>query len=89
MNSGSQGDRDPVPGHDVRLLHDRRAHGDVLPRRARAAGPPVRRLADVQRAGPGARHADDLPVHHPCVRRARELRRAARRSARRTWRSRA
>ena len=65
-----QGDRDPVPRHDVRLLHDRRAHGDVLPRRARAAGPPVRRLADVQRARLGARDADDLPLHHPGVRRA-------------------
>jgi hypothetical protein len=33
----------------LRLLRDRRPDGDVLPRRARAAGPPVRRLADVQR----------------------------------------
>ena len=43
-------------------------HGDVLPRRARAAGPPVRRLADVQRPRLGARDADDLPLHHPGVR---------------------
>ena len=80
---------DPVPGHDVRLLHDRRAHGDALPRRARAAGAPVRRLADVQRPRLGARDADDLPLHHPGVRRPRELRRAADARRARTWPSRA
>ncbi len=70
-----QGDRRPVPGHDVLLLHARRPDGDVLPCGARSAGAPVRRFPDVQRPRVGARDADDLPLHHPRVRRARELRR--------------
>ena len=52
-------------------------HGDAVPRRARAARAPVLRHADLQRARVGARDADDLRLHHPGVRRARELRRAA------------
>ena len=54
-----------------------RADGDDLPRRAREPGHAVRRHADLQRAHVRARGADDLPLHHPRVRRARELRRAA------------
>ena len=72
-----QGDRRPVPRDDVLLLRDRRADGDGVPRRAREARPPVRRHADLQRADLRARGADDLPLHHPRLRRARELRRAA------------
>ena len=44
-------------------------HGDDLPRRARESGHAVRRHADLQRARVGARGADDLPLHHPGVRR--------------------
>ena len=40
-------------------------------------GTQLRRHADVQRPVHRARVADDLPVHHPGVRRARELRRPA------------
>ena len=72
-----QGDRRPVPRHDVRLLHRRRPDGDALPRRARAAGHAVHGHADLQRARLHARRADDLRLHHPGVRRPRELRRAA------------
>ena len=68
---------DPVPRDDVLLLRRGRPDGDDLPRRAREPGHAVRRHADVQRARVGARGADDLPLHHPRVRRARELRRAA------------
>ena len=69
-----QGDRDPVPGDDDRLLRDRRPAGDVHARRAGAAGDAVRRQPDLQRALLGARGADDLPVRDPGLRRARELR---------------
>ncbi len=72
-----QGHRRPVPGHDDRLLRDRRPAGDDHARRAGTAGPPVRRLADLQRAVLGARLADDLPVRDPGLRRARELRHPA------------
>ena len=69
-----QGDRDPVPRHDDLLLRRRRPDGDDVPRRARAARHAVRGQPDLQRPGLGARGADDLPVRHPGVRRARELR---------------
>ena len=52
-------------------------------------GPAVRRHADLQRPDLRARGADDLPLHHPCLRRARELRRAADARRARTWPSRA
>ena len=69
-----QGDRDPVPGHDDRLLRDRRPAGDVHARRAGAAGDAVRRQPDLQRPLLGARGADDLPVRDPGLRRDRQLR---------------
>ena len=84
-----QGDRRPVPRDDVRLLHARRPDGDALPRRARAAGHAVHGHADVQRPRLHARGADDLRLHHPRLRRSRELRRAADARRARTWRSRA
>ena len=69
-----QGDRDPVRRHDDLLLLLRRPARDALPRGARASGRPVLQPADVQRPGLRPRGADDLPVHHPGVRRSRELR---------------
>ena len=72
-----QGDRRPVPGHDDRLLHPRRAARDVHARRAGAARDAVREPAGLQRPLLGARVADDLPVHHPGLRRTRELRHPA------------
>ena len=72
-----QGDRRPVPLHDVHLLRARRADGDDLPRRARAAGSPVRRRPDLQRPRLDACGPDDLPLHHPRLRRPGELRRPA------------
>ena len=65
---------DPVRRHDVRLLPDRRALRGGVPHRAREAGAAVLHRRAVQRADLGARRADDLPVHHPDVRGARELR---------------
>ena len=73
----SQGDRDPVPHDDDLLLPRRRAARAARARRARAARDELLRHADVQRAVHRPRVADDLPVHHPGVRRARELRRPA------------
>ena len=84
-----QGDRDPVPGDDHRLLRDRRPAGDVHARRAGAAGDAVRRQPDLQRPLLGARGADDLPVRDPGLRRDRQLRDPADARARRTWPSRA
>ena len=83
-----QGDRCPVPHHNLHLLHLRRPDGDALPRRARAAGHAVHGHADVQRPRLDARGADDLRVHHPRLRRPRELRRPADARRPRTWRSR-
>ena len=48
----------------------RRPDGDALPRRARAAGDAVHGHADLQRPRLRARGADDLRLHHPCLRRA-------------------
>ena len=72
-----QGDRDPVHGPLVRLPVHRRPDGDAHARRARRAGPPVRRPEHVQRPVQRPRVAADLPVHHPGVRRPGELRAAA------------
>ena len=72
-----QGDRRPVPRDDVRLLHARRPDGDALPRRAGAARHAVHGHADLQRPRLHARGADDLRLHHPCLRGPRELRGAA------------
>ena len=69
-----QGHRHPVHLHDLLLLHRRRPDGDADARRARPAGHAVRGPEHLQRAVLGARLADDLPVHHPGVRRDRELR---------------
>ena len=57
----SQGDRDPVRGHDGVLLRRGRPHGDAHARRAGAARDAVRGHQHVQRALLGARVADDLP----------------------------
>ena len=72
-----QGDRHPVPGADLHLLHDRWRAGRGRPRRAGAAGDAVRLAGRLQRTVLGACDADDLPVHHPVVRRPGELRGAA------------
>ena len=70
----SQGDRHPVHLHHLLLLHRRRPDGDADARGARPARHAVRGSEHLQRAVLGARLADDLPVHHPGVRRDRELR---------------
>ena len=62
---------------DDLLLPRRRPPRDARARRAREAGNAVLRQPDVQRPLLGPRVADDLPVRHPGVRRAGELRRAA------------
>ena len=72
-----QGDRDPVRHDDDLLLPRRRPAGDGRTRRARAAGDAVHRHGDLQRPLLGARLADDLPLRHPGLRRARELRHPA------------
>ena len=73
----SQGDRDPVRRHVVLLHARRRPAGDARARRARRAGLAVRRRERLQRPVQRPRVADDLPVHHPGLRRAGELRPAA------------
>ena len=72
-----QGDRHPVRRHLVLLPLRGRAAGDAHARRARRAGPPVRRRQHLQRPVQRPRVAPDLPVHHPGLRRAGELRPAA------------
>ena len=72
-----QGDRRPVPLDDVLLLHHRRPCGDGRARRAGEAGDAGHRQPGLQRLLHDPRDADDLPVHHPGLRRAGELRRAA------------
>ena len=72
-----QGDRDPVRRHLVLLHARRRPAGDAGARRARRAGLAVRRRERLQRPVQRPRVADDLPVHHPGLRRAGELRPAA------------
>ena len=72
-----QGDRHPVRRHLVLLHARRRPAGDAGARGAGGAGLAVRRLERLQRALQRPRVADDLPVHHPGLRRAGELRPAA------------
>ena len=72
-----QGDRDAVPGDDDLLLPRRRPPRDARAGGAREAGDAVLRQPDVQRPLLGPRLADDLPVRHPGVRGAGELRRSA------------
>ena len=72
-----QGDRHPVRRHLVLLPLRGRAAGDAHARRARRAGPPVRRRQHLQRPLQRPRLAADLPVRHPGLRGAGELRAAA------------
>ncbi len=72
-----QGDRDPVHGHLVLLPVRRRPAGDADPRSAGQARDAVPDPRAVQRRVLGPRHAADLPVRDPGVRRARQLRAAA------------
>ena len=72
-----QGDRHPVRRHLVLLHARRRPAGDGRARGARGAGHAVRGLERLQRAVQRPRVADDLPVHHPGLRGAGELRAAA------------
>ena len=72
-----QGDRHPVRRHLVLLHAGRRPAGDAGARRAGGAGLAVRRRQRLQRALQRPRVADDLPVHHPGLRGAGELRPAA------------
>ena len=65
---------DPVPGHDVRLLPDRRPLREAFRTELAKPGLQFFTRRAVQRPDLGARRADDLPLHHPGVRRARELR---------------
>ncbi len=71
-----QGHRGPVPRHRLLLLRDRRDLRRAGARRAGRAGPVDRRRRDLQRPLQRARHADDLPLRHPGVRRPGELRAA-------------
>ena len=72
-----QGHRHAVRRDLVLLPVRRRPDRDAHARGARPAGPPVRRRGDVQRPLQRPRVAADLPVHHPGLRRAGELRAAA------------
>ena len=74
---GPQGDRHPVPRDDVRVLRDRRPRRDGRPRRARETGDADHGQPGLQRLLHRPRDADDLPLHHPRVRGAGELRRPA------------
>ena len=72
-----QGDRRPVRVDDDLLLPDRRPPGDDHARRAGPARDAVRGQPDLQRSVLRPCLADDLPVRHPGVRRAGELRHPA------------
>ena len=72
-----QGHRDPVHRQQLLLPARGRADGDAHARGARAARAPVRRRQRLQRPLQRPRVAADLPLHHPGLRRHRELRAAA------------
>ncbi len=73
----SQSDRGAVHLHDLHLLHHRRGAGRGRARRAGHSGRAVLLTGHLQRPVLGACRADDLPVHHPRLRRARQRRHPA------------